>query len=77
MPRTMSKTHKSLILDYIGEHGSITHGEAYEELGVGRLSARIEELRQCGYPIETVMVKGRNRYNNPVQYAKYVMKKFN
>lgn len=77
MPRTRSESTKptqcSLILDYIKEHGSITNGEAFLELGVGRLSARIGELRECGFPIKTVTVKGRNRRNQPIAYAKYVI----
>lgn len=54
---------KSKILDYLKEHGSITSWEAYQELKITRLAARIHELKQAGYGITTLMrEQGFTRY---------------
>ena len=45
------------VLEYIQEHGSITQREALRKLGVGRLAARISDLRAEGYNITTEIIK--------------------
>ena len=40
------------MLNYIRIHGHITSMEAFEKLKITRLSGRIHDLRQQGYPIE-------------------------
>lgn len=69
----MKKNQKQLILDYIQQYGSITNAEAVTDLGIGRLAARVEELRKQGYPIATVMEQGKNRRDEPVVYARYII----
>lgn len=44
------------VLLYMQENGSITQREALRKLGVGRLAARISELRAEGYNISTEMI---------------------
>ena len=62
------------ILNYIKDFGSITTLEAFTELGVVRLGARICELRQKGYEIigkdETV----KNRYGEKCHIKRYYIK---
>lgn len=68
-------TQNQMIVKYIEDFGSITHLEAYKELGIMRLASRISELKEKGYPIDSVMVKSKNRYGKPMHYAKYFFKK--
>lgn len=65
---------KPRIIEYMKEHGGITSQDAFKHLGITRLSARIKELRELGYKIDTIMVDSFNRYGEPVRYAKYVLK---
>lgn len=62
---------RDLILMHMKKYGSITHDEAEEEYGIKRLSARINELRNMGYPIKTDIISCRNRRNRISNYAKY------
>lgn len=68
-------TQNEMILKYITDFGSITPLEAYKELRIMRLASRISELKEKGYPIDSVMVKSKNRYGKPMRYAKYFFKK--
>ena len=67
-------TQNQMILKYITDFGSITHLEAYKELGIMRLASRISELKEKGYPIDSVMVKSKNRYGKNMHYSKYFLK---
>ena len=62
------------VLQYMNDFGSITSLDAFKDLGVTRLSAVIHTLRhKKGYTINAVMESCRNRYNEPVSYARYSM----
>ena len=66
------KGSKPRILVYMKKHnGMITSMDAFRDLGITRLSARIKELRDNGYNISTIMVDGTNRYGDPVRYGLY------
>lgn len=67
------KGSKPRILAYINKNGSITSMDAFRDLGITRLSARIKELREMGYDIHTVMMESENRYGEPVKYGKYIL----
>lgn len=60
-----------LVLDYLTRNGTITAWQAMTELGIGRLSARIYDLRGQGYDISMQMQTGRNRYGKAVTYGVY------
>lgn len=47
--------------------------KAWELLGIYRLSARIWDLREDGYDIEDVTIRGKNRFGEHVHYKKYFM----
>ena len=64
---------RDLILMHLKKYGSITHDEAAEEYGIKRLSARIKELRDMGYPIKTIMISCKNRRGNISNFAKYIL----
>ena len=65
------KGSKLRIIKYMKKHKGITSQDAYKDLGITRLSARIKELREAGYNISTIMVDGTNRYGEPVRYGLY------
>lgn len=59
------------ILRHLEDYGGITQAEAMQEYGIMRLSARIWDLRHRGHDIRQEMVTGRNRYGEPVSFARY------
>ena len=71
----MKKTQSERVLDYIKKFGSITTLEAFRDLGVTRLSARIYELRMQGEEIESTRITSRNRFGANCTYAKYFLRK--
>ena len=64
-------TQLSDILLYMGENGSITPLEALSELGIYRLGARIWDLRQAGFKIDTEYEPFITRYGRKSKYARY------
>ena len=64
------------ILRYLVEHPltGLTSSQAFELFGVTRLSARIYDLRNKGYHIDTLMMEGKTRFGETCRYAKYVYK---
>lgn len=64
------------ILHYLVEHPltGLTSAQAFELFGVTRLSARIHDLRNKGYQIDTLMLDGKTRFGETCRYAKYVYK---
>ena len=70
MKKTMSQNQR--VAQYIRDFGSISPIEAMADLGVLRLSARIYDLRhKLNMSIKTTIETGRNRYGEPVRYARY------
>ena len=61
------------VLKYLDDFGSITPLQALADLGIMRLGARIYDLRKKGYSIIRETEKSRNRYGQPVRYARYRM----
>lgn len=68
----MTKTQA--VLDWLQTHASISSMEAIENFGATRLSAIIFNLKRKGYNIETVMVEGRDRFGNPMRFARYYLR---
>lgn len=62
---------EQLVLSYMLAHKGITSMQAYDELGVTRLSAVIFNLRDK-YNILDVWEKSVNRYGVPVKYKRYI-----
>lgn len=58
-------------MNYLREHKTITQDEAKMHLGIGRLSARIFDLRKDGVNIVTGEVECVNRFGEPSSYAVY------
>ncbi len=67
----MKKSQKERILDYMQKFGSITSLEAYSELGITQLGARIDQLKREGYFFKTEWETNKNRYGEDTQYKRY------
>lgn len=52
-----AKTQKEQVRAFINRHGSITTMQAFQELGITRLSARIADLIADGYTLKKTPVK--------------------
>lgn len=62
------------ILQYIEETGSITQMDALREFGCMRLASRISDLKRQGVPVKRTMETAKNRYGEPISYARYTIK---
>ena len=62
------------IITYIQTFGSITAFEAFSDLGITQLGARIYELKEKGYEFETETRKTHNRYGEVVHFKAYKLK---
>lgn len=71
----MKQTQKDRILDYMDEFGSISALEAFRDLGVSQLSARLVELEKRGYRFNKKQESSTNRYGERVYYTRYSIAK--
>lgn len=65
----MSQNEK--ILQYCKDFGSISTLEAFRDLGITRLSARIWEIERSGKTISRAVETGKNRYGEPTRWLRY------
>ena len=63
------------IVSYIQTFGSISSMEAFQDLGITRLSARIYELRNEGYQFDEKFETAKNRFGESVSYKRYRFQK--
>lgn len=68
-----NQTQCQRIIEYIVKHRSITSAEAMDEFGCYRLASRIHDLKKRGYPINSFMVHGKNRYGKGTKYKMYTL----
>ena len=68
--KQMSKTCQR-IYQYMALHNGITQAEAFLELGVGRLPARISDIKAVGVPISRQMIKVTKKDGSSAWVAKY------
>lgn len=61
------------IIDYIEEKGSITQLDALREFGCMRLASRMCDIKKMGYGVIMKMETAKNRYGEPVRYARYFL----
>lgn len=64
-------TQGERILDYIEKFGSITSVDAFADLGITRLAARIYDLQEKGYVFEKEQASSVNRLGERVYYTRY------
>ena len=68
----MKQRQRDRVLQYMQRFGSITTAEAFFDLGVTRLSARIFELKKDGYKIKSEGLASTNRFGEHCTYARYM-----
>ena len=66
-------TQSEKILQHISFIGGISAAEAMDEYGCMRLAARIADLRSMGISIRREWETKKNRYGEPVTYARYYL----
>lgn len=66
-------SQKDRIINYIREFGSISSWEAYQELGITQLGARIDNLQKEGYTFKTEWEHRKNRYGENVSFKRYYL----
>lgn len=72
MPKLERKpTQRDKVLGYIKQFGSITSWQAYSDLGVTQLGARIYELKEQGYIFSKTRVNTTNRLGEKTHYDEY------
>ena len=59
------------ILDYIERFGFITSWQAYADLGITQLGARVWQLKERGYEFETKRIYTTNRLGEKTHYDEY------
>lgn len=69
----MRTTQKDRIINYIRQFGSISSFEAYANLGITQLGARIDQLKKEGYEFKTEWETGQNRFGERTDYKRYYL----
>lgn len=70
----MRTTQRDRIVDYITQFGSITSREAFNDLGITQLAARICELTDRGYTFDKQYESAKNRFGENVSFVRYKFK---
>ena len=69
----MRITQKDRILEYIRNFGSISSFEAYADLGITQLGARIDQLKKEGFKFRTEWESNTNRFGEKTEYKRYYL----
>lgn len=67
----MRMTQTEKVLKYMQERGSITTMDAFRELGITRLSARIYDLKHEGHTIRESSQSGKTKDGTSYTVARY------
>lgn len=65
---------QEMVIEYMTDFGSITPMEAFANLGVTRLSAKIYDLKREGYIFDEKRETIVNRYGKKVSYKRFWIK---
>ncbi len=65
------------VLDYLESGNTITTLNAFNELGITRLAARIYELKEEGHDVKSKRIKVTNRYDEQCSVSEYYMESDN
>ena len=61
------------LLNHLQTKGSINPMEAWSEIGLYRLAARINDLRNAGHQINSQLVTVANRFGEKCKVASYTL----
>lgn len=67
-------TQAEKIVRHMEEFGSITPLDALQEYGIMRLASRICDIKKAGFDVVKEIETNKNRYGEPVRYARYRLK---
>lgn len=67
-------TQKERVLDYMKRFDGITVREAFNDLGVTQLAARICEIEADGHEVTKSYESTKNRFNESVSFVRYRLK---
>jgi len=65
------QTQNDRLLNYLERNGDINPMQAWQELGIYRLGARIFDLKESGVKIDKTTTKVCNRFGEACRVAKY------
>lgn len=68
-------TQKEMIIQWFSEHETLDRLQAFTELGIFELSARICDLKRNGYTFTSNKKSKLNKYGNSFTYSEYRMEK--
>ena len=68
----MDTQNKDLLKYFETHKKGITQKQAMQKLGIGRLSARVFDLRHQGHLIDTSIISVKNRHGRKSHVANYV-----
>lgn len=66
-----SMTQAMRIMEYMTEYGSISPYEAFQDLGITKLSTRVSEMQREGVKIQKIRETSKNRFGETVSYMRY------
>lgn len=69
----MKIPQKQRVIDYMNKFGSISSWEAYSDLGITQLGARIDQLKKEGYRFKTEWESSKNRFGDKTDYKRYYL----
>lgn len=67
----MRQVQKDRVLDYMEQNGGITTQQAFRDLGITRLSARIADLKAAGIRVVGEMIEVEDRYGEKTRVKRY------
>ena len=67
----MNMTQTARVLQYLQDGKKLTCLNAFNELGITQVAARIFELKELGHPIKKKMITVTNRYDEKCSVAEY------
>lgn len=67
----MKTTQEEKVMEYMRKFGKITTLDAFRDLGITRLSAKIFNLKRQGYNIVGEFKTEKNRFGEKVSYKIY------
>lgn len=66
-------TQDKRVLEYMQKFGGITSLDAFKDLGVTRLSAKIYDLKKQGVEIIDETIEAQNRFGETTRFKKYML----
>ena len=69
----MKISQKDRIINYIRQFNSISTWEAYADLGITQLRARIDQLKKEGFKFRTEWESNTNRFGEKIEYKRYYL----